>query len=79
MEQENSCLFFPEHESSYSVDADFIRERANRFVSLLQFLANGETLRAVLLAFAALDALGGKSGFFCQADRLGILESALAF
>ena len=39
-----------------------INRGAERFVRLLQFFADGDALRAMPLALAAADALGGKGG-----------------
>ena len=54
-------------------------EGAQGLVRLLELLADGDALRAMLLAFSALDALGGESRLFRECDGLAELEPAGSF
>ena len=53
--------------------------RTKCFVRLFQFLPDGNALRAMLLALAAADALGGEGGVAREGDGNGVLEAARPF
>lgn len=53
-----------QHEFSSHCGRDLVRERLQGLFSFLQFVADRNGLRAVLLAFAASDALFGRGAVF---------------
>ena len=61
------------------MDGQSVVERTQGLVRLLELLADREALGTVLLAFSALDTLGGKGRFLCESDGLGELEAPQAF
>ena len=67
------------HKGSYEMDGQSVVERTQGLVRLLELLADREALGTVLLAFSALDTLGGKGRFLCESDGLGELEAPQAF
>ena len=48
------------------MDGQSVVERTQGLVHLLELLADREALGTVLLAFSALDTLGGKGRFLCE-------------
>lgn len=57
-------------------DGDTVGEGPQGLVSLLELFADGEALRTMLFAFAALYALGSEGGLSGETERLGVLEAA---
>ena len=58
------------HEPSHDLPGGFVQRCFQNFLGFLQFLSDGDALGAVLLAFAAADAVGGGGGIFAEGGAL---------